>query len=351
MGDKIERDVHVETQMIHKKRKKKKNYKYIKYKIKAFALFLALITVLSFVYHLLPLGKNDRMKFPAFDGTSFVDGSYFREVNNWFAYNFPWNNHESSGRLSYGKDTTKVLFGKHTMKQNGLGMIFLPSMQDSMESMMVSMSKIKIYSPETRMVALTFDDGPSKYTDRLLDILVENDAKATFYIVGSRVEMFSDTIKKMSDLKMEFGNHTFNHKYLSSIDAKEEKEQLGQVDQAIKEITGKETVTIRPPGGHVDDTPSSAIDKPFIMWSVDTMDWSSRDPDSIEEIIMDNIKDGSVILMHDLYETTVDAMEVVIPKLKEMGYELVTVSVLAETKGYTLEAGQEYRSFPLISVQ
>ena len=213
--------------------------------------------------------------------------------------------------------------------------------------MLLEMEKAEIFTPETKMIALTFDDGPSEYTNRLLDILSINGAKATFYLVGSRIDYFPDTIKKMDQLKMEFGNHTFNHKYLTNINAQEEYIQLNSVDEKLMNLVEKETKSIRPPGGKMDDKPSVYINKPLILWSVDPMDWSSKNKELIAEHILEHAKDGDIILLHDLYETTVDAMEIVIPELKRQGYELVTVSKIAETKGYRLEAKAVYSKFPM----
>jgi peptidoglycan/xylan/chitin deacetylase (PgdA/CDA1 family) len=98
----------------------------------------------------------------------------------------------------------------------------------------------------------------------------------------------------------------------------------------------------------MDDVPSEYIDKPLLLWSVDTMDWDSRNAEAVAENIRTHVYDGAVILMHDLYESTVDAMAIIIPELKALGYELVTISELSEVKGYTLEAGKAYTDFTLI---
>ena len=372
MNDKRERNVSNRTTMKqsdqelrnsyrhtdYKKRKKKKNYKYIKYKIYAFSVMLGLITFISVFGRLFPSANENKenAKFPSFDFVTFANGEYFRGISEWFCDTFPMSHKFSqTGRKETKNvsqdnnlETGKVLFGEKTFKQHGLQMIRIPDKDRRAETLMAAMEQELVTDPKTPMVALTFDDGPSKYTDRLLDILVENDAKATFYIVGSRIQYFPDTVKRMAELDMEYGNHTYEHKYLSSLEGEDEYWQLEKVDAELRELSGKETKSIRPPGGRMDDVPSEYIDKPLLLWSVDTMDWDSRNAEAVAEHIRTHVYDGAVILMHDLYESTVDAMAIIIPELKALGYELVTISELAEVKGYTLEAGKAYTDFTLI---
>ena len=195
-------------------------------------------------------------------------------------------------------------------------------------------------------VALTFDDGPKgKITARLLDILEENNAKATFFILGQVVEDSDENISRMKELGMELGNHTFNHTDLSKLSAEEIQEQLDKTDDRIKNSADVGTTLIRPPYGAVNDTVKNNADAPIIMWSVDTEDWKTKNPDSICREIRDSVSDGDIILFHDIYSTTVTAAEIIIPELKSKGYELVTVSELAEMKGIELENGQVYHEF------
>ena len=345
--------VHTKIQKMQKK--VKKNYKYIKYKIKSFALFLTIVTLISVIGRFIPFqSKKDnhsKAAFPAFNISDFVNGDYFRSINDWFSATFPWNNHERELNETVeviSEIQNKVLFGRNTFYHHEFGMIIMPSMKDQMNALIASVEQEKELKAQTPMVALTFDDGPSKYTDAILDLLVQYDGKATFYIVGSRIESYPEILQRMADLGMEFGNHTFDHKVLTTMDDEEERAQLESVDDALFNVIGQKTSSIRPPTGRLDEVPSSAIDKPFVKWSIDTLDWSSRNPSSVTNIILDNVSDGDIILLHDLYETALESMEVVIPRLKEMGYELVTVSELAKAKGYTLESGKAYFRFPLV---
>lgn len=192
------------------------------------------------------------------------------------------------------------------------------------------------------MLALTFDDGPSSFTNRLLDCLEENHAKATFFLVGTEANYFQDEVKRIDALGCELGNHTYSHENLTQLDADGIQSQISQVDQLLTELTGHGAAVLRPPYGAVNDTVVSAVSTPMFLWSVDTRDWETLDAQQTINTALSEAKDGAIILMHDIYSQTVDAAEVLIPKLLEEGYELVTVSELAKDKGIELKPGIAY---------
>ena len=197
----------------------------------------------------------------------------------------------------------------------------------------VSNTKIvSIIDPSKPMIALTFDDGPSKSaTTRILNVLEKNDARATFFVVGSRVDSYKYQIKRAYDLKCEIGNHSYGHKTLTSLSADSLKWELSETDRRIKAITGVSPVIMRPPGGsYKTDTVRKNTPYPIIMWSVDTRDWESRNATSVVNHIKANAYDGAVILMHDLYDSTATATEIIVPWLISQGYQLVTVSEMME---------------------
>lgn len=198
---------------------------------------------------------------------------------------------------------------------------------------------------ETKYVALTFDDGPSSFTNRLLDCLETNHAKATFFLVGYEITSFQNEILRMEELGMEIGNHSADHKDLSKLDIENIQDQILSVDDQIKELTGHSAQAVRPPYGAVNSTVKSTISQPLILWSIDTLDWESQDPDAIVQTVLSEVENGSIILMHDIYSTTVDAVELLIPQLLSQGYELLTVHELAEKFNISLEAGKTYSSF------
>lgn len=201
--------------------------------------------------------------------------------------------------------------------------------------------------PSKPMVALTFDDGPSNSTGRILDSLEANGGAATFYMVGNRIGGYKETVKRMADIGCEAGSHTWGHTYLTGMSESEILGSLGQVDAAVMEAAGVTPKTVRPPGGYIGAASKAALVKkgvPAVMWSIDTLDWKTRNPQKTIDTVLTNVKDGDIVLMHDLYGTTADAAAVLIPELTKRGYQLVTVSELAAYRG-GMAAGETYSRF------
>lgn len=195
------------------------------------------------------------------------------------------------------------------------------------------------------MIALTFDDGPGEYTEELINCLVENNAKATFFMLGQNVEAYPEIAKELSDAGMELGNHSYSHPDLVTIGAEAAAQQVSNTDAALKAVTGFEATVMRPPGGSFNDSVKAAINHPLIIWSIDTRDWATKSEDQTYQVVMDNAQDGSVVLMHDIHEWSVKAAIRMIPDLIAKGFKLVTVSELAEAKGKTLQSGNAYYYF------
>lgn len=205
----------------------------------------------------------------------------------------------------------------------------------------VAASKI---DPNKKMVALTFDDGPGKYTQEIVDCLEKYDSRATFYVLGCNVDSYKKEVEKADKIGCEIGNHSYDHTILTKLSAKEVSKQMSDTDAKIKKITGKKSVTMRCPGGGVDKTVQGAVGKPIILWSIDTLDWKTRNTDKTISAVMNNVKDGDIVLMHDIHEPTKRAALYLIPALKKKGYQLVTVSELAKYRGYKLGKGTIYHS-------
>ena len=129
-----------------------------------------------------------------------------------------------------------------------------------------------------KTVALTFVDGPSSFTDRLLDCLSENDAKATFFLVGYEIEHFPEEVKRMQELGMEIGNHTVDHADLTTLKAEEINYQIEHVNEQLQALIGQGAAVLRPPYGAVNDTVKETASLPMILWTIDTLDWESKDP-------------------------------------------------------------------------
>lgn len=193
-----------------------------------------------------------------------------------------------------------------------------------------------------KMVALTYDDGPSIYTPRILKTLKENNSVATFFVVGNRVPMYSDTVKKAYDMGCEIGNHTYEHKSLPNLSETEVKRQISKTNKEVKKAIGEKPVIMRPTGGATNANVKQWVGMPSIIWSIDTLDWKTRNADSTRRAVLNRVKDGDIVLMHDLYSATATASETIIPELVRRGYQLVTVSELAECRGGMKETGAYY---------
>jgi peptidoglycan/xylan/chitin deacetylase (PgdA/CDA1 family) len=180
---------------------------------------------------------------------------------------------------------------------------------------------------EVPCVALTFDDGPSVFTERLLDILHEHNVKATFFILGSRARIQSETVFRTFQEGHEIGNHTWDHPLLTDLIDEQIQEQVQRTDDIIAQIVGEPPVHLRPPYGGYDDHVLAVAGVPFIFWSIDPLDWRDRDSDLVAARIIDAPR-GAIILAHDIHETTVDAVPAVIVALKERGVHFVTVTKL-----------------------
>lgn len=205
----------------------------------------------------------------------------------------------------------------------------------------------EILQTDHPMVALTFDDGPGgKPSDRILDTLEQYNARATFFMVGENVLNFPDNVRRKAQLGMELGNHTWNHeRYGDDVT----NDDILQASEAIEEVTGQWPSAFRSPGGIttediLDESANEHL--PAYRWSVDTEDWKNRDTDTIIQNVLDNVQDGDIILMHEIYDFTADAVETIVPELIDRGFELVTCRELVQAKtGGDPEFFTEYFDF------
>ncbi len=188
---------------------------------------------------------------------------------------------------------------------------------------------VRQIDPARPMIALTFDDGPyGPVTGRILDALDAVGGRATFFIVGSRVDGREETVKKIAASGCELGNHTYDHVELRGLTKSQIEEQLLKTDQKIYEVTGQHTTILRPPGGAYDATLYEVLQTPAVLWTVDTMDWNHQNKDITVRRVLEHAEDGDIVLMHDLFTPTADAAVELIPALTERGFQLVTVSEL-----------------------
>lgn len=190
----------------------------------------------------------------------------------------------------------------------------------------------RVIDPDKPMVALTFDDGPSTgATNRILDTLEKYGVVATFFDVGYRVERYPEVTQREQALGCEIGSHSYDHKNFSTLTASQIQADHAKTDAIFQKVIGKTPTLFRPPYGSINATVQQNSPYSVVTWSVDTLDWKSRNADSILATIQkEGNLDGKVILMHGIYDSTADAVQKLVPSLLEQGYQLVTVSEMIQ---------------------
>ena len=198
-----------------------------------------------------------------------------------------------------------------------------------------------------KLVALTFDDGPSgKYTRRLLDGLEERGARATFLLCGYRMEQYPELTERIFREGHEIGLHGYSHKSMQNMCQAEVTQELKKCMALLPE--GCKVSFLRSPGGLCGKCVlTAAADQGLsvLNWSVDPRDWATHNAEAIEKDILRHVRDGDVILLHDMSDSSVEAALVIIDALQEQGYQFVTASQLAQAKGITLVPGTKYTRF------
>ncbi|GLX67290.1 polysaccharide deacetylase family protein [Paenibacillus glycanilyticus] len=198
---------------------------------------------------------------------------------------------------------------------------------------------------ENKRIALTFDDGPyPETTEPILDLLKEYNAKATFFVVGTRVERFPETVKREVAEGHEVANHTFNHYFLQQKNTETVQDEIVRTEQALEKVIGQKPLLFRPPGGFYNDR-MLAVAKKYgyttVLWSwhQDTNDWRAPGVQKIVNKVLNNARNGDIILLHDYVPRsvqTVEALKLILPELQRRGYEMVTVSDLIHNRDHLL---------------
>ena len=194
-------------------------------------------------------------------------------------------------------------------------------------------------------VALTFDDGPKQgTTDRLLDGLKQRGASATFFLVGEQAALYPDLVKRMAEEGHQVGNHTWSHVRLEGEEESALRQEIQKTEILLQNILGGSGYWLRPPYGLIAKTVAEHVAVPMVKWSVDPRDWESRNSEAICRAVLESVRPNSIILLHDIYEPSVDAALRLADKLQEAGYLLVTVEELLALNGVQPEAGILYRT-------
>lgn len=201
----------------------------------------------------------------------------------------------------------------------------------------------RVIDPSRPMVALTFDDGPQTAVgNQIMDCLAQYDGKATFFLVGSRVPGQAAEVQRMVAEGHEVANHTMNHRYLQKLGAAQIQAEVNQCNDTIQAVCGVRPTIMRLPGGNHNATVLASTGMPMIQWSIDTLDWKTRNADATVTAVLNQVQNGDIVLMHELYGATGEAACRIIPELAARGYQMVTVSEMAAARGMTLSAGQMY---------
>lgn len=180
-----------------------------------------------------------------------------------------------------------------------------------------------------KCIALSYDDGPyAPNGNRLLDILKERNAVATFCMVGNRVASYTAELKRVVAENNEICNHSWDHSDFTTLSDADVASQVQRTNQAIYSASGLYPKVMRPPYGAVNARVLAQVNMPLAMWSVDTLDWKDRNADIVHQRAMAGAKPGAVILMHEIHSTTIDAAARIVDDLQGQGYVLVTVSEL-----------------------
>ena len=201
--------------------------------------------------------------------------------------------------------------------------------------------------PGGPFVALTFDDGPrASTTSVLLDGLSQRGVRATFFVIGQNVEGNEELLLRMEREGHQIGLHTYHHKALVELNAADFYAEVDKLREALTDLLGQRDFMLRPPFGMINPSSRARAGAPIILWSVDPEDWSDTDTQRQVSVILDNVTDGGIILLHDIYPSSVETALQVVDALMAQGYRFVTVEELFALRGQTPEDGTEYRCLP-----
>ena len=199
---------------------------------------------------------------------------------------------------------------------------------------------------EPKLVALTFDDGPRRSTtEKLLDGLAQRGAQATFFVIGEQVPGNEDLLRRMDAQGHQIGIHTYDHVMLTGLNGADFSAQVDRTRTVLKNALGHNDFLLRPPYGRVDAGVERRAGCPIILWSVDPEDWNDKNTDRIVEQVVSQTRDGDIILLHDIYPTSVEAALRIVDELHQKGFYFVTVDELAAQRHITLQTGASYLHF------
>lgn len=223
-------------------------------------------------------------------------------------------------------------------------MVVLSLRQTICKDETVIMTNLKITNIKDTIpkVALTFDDGPSsQFTEKLLDGLRERGVRATFFVMGESANKNTDIIKRMYNEGHLIGNHTYTHVDLNRISRDKAQQEIKDTNECIENITGQIPSYIRPPYGDVSKEIMDDTDMNVVLWTIDPEDWKDQNAYLVSERVISKVKSGDIILLHDIFKSSVDAALIIVDELKERGYQFVTVDKINNSRIYPCKNSEE----------
>ena len=198
---------------------------------------------------------------------------------------------------------------------------------------------------DKKLIAFTFDDGPSETnTNYLLDNLDKYDAKVTFFVLGSRVNSNKETIKRAYLEGNAIGSHTYNHRNLNLLSDVALMDEVKKTNEAIKDIIGTSPTLLRPPYGNLTDHGKELANMSIVLWNIDPLDWKYKDKNRVAQEIIEHAHDGAIVLVHDIYKSSVDGALLAMEELQKQGYAFVTINEMAQLRGIKLDTTTSYFS-------
>lgn len=198
---------------------------------------------------------------------------------------------------------------------------------------------------DKKLIAFTFDDGPSETnTNYLLDNLDKYDAKVTFFVLGSRVNSNKETIKRAYLEGNAIGSHTYNHRNLNLLSDVALMDEVKKTNEAIKEVIGTSPILLRPPYGNLTDHGKELANMSIVLWNIDPLDWKYKDKNRVAQEIIEHAHDGAIVLVHDIYKSSVDGALLAMEELQKQGYAFVTINEMAQLRGIKLDTTTSYFS-------
>lgn len=309
----------------------------------------------------------DEESFNKLDDLSYHYIMKLKETSSFMDFNEIWvrdgiiPNNSNYEHFMFKKDGLEIMFLPYQIAPWSYGEVKITIPYDKLNDLLkeefrgdTEISKDENLIPEIRdiskfknkkLVAFTFDDGPNTLTTKiLLDNLDKYDARVTFFVLGSRIDSHSDILKRAFLQGNQIGSHTYSHKNLLLINRDSVLREINYTNEKIKEVIGEYPKLIRPPYGNTSIEIKSLSNLSTILWNVDTLDWKYRDKNKVCEEILKSARDGSIILLHDLYQSSVEGALMAMEKLQKEGYAFVTISEMASLKNIELNNKNTYFS-------